>query len=125
MLRPKIKPLLVYYKITLANPEKARGKARLLSAVWEEQMPGQTPLEMWKLSSLPTIPPPSCELETGNNTGYARIEAVYIREREHVTLVCVSLEDDFRNNKTTMIAEGWKPWEHGDIESLAKNMTPL
>lgn len=112
------KPTLFYYKITVVNPSEAQGRFRLHSAVTKTNIPGQEPLEMWKPCGLETIPPPGCEIETGPKTGYSRIEAVYIRERENKILICISLEDDFRNSKSCMQDTGWKVWEPGDIENL-------
>ena len=117
------KNLLIYYKITIANPKPSQGEDRLRSAIEAEEIVGQVPLEMWKLSGLQTIPPPRCEVETGEKTGYSCIEAIFIRERENHTLVCISLEDDFHNDEKAMLKCGWKPWTPGDIEALAQSQT--
>lgn len=115
----KTKPIIAYLKLTCANPnaENISATTALLSAINNPDNEGA--VEMWKPSGLQIIPPPGCEIESGPVSGYSRVEAVYVRERPKAILVCIVLEDNFRNNLKTLQKEGWKIWEKGDTEALA------
>lgn len=116
------KPLTCYLKITLINPEKRPGKDLLRSAVAQAALPGESPVEVWKPFPTHCAPPLGAEIELGPTSGYAKIENIYMRERDKTVLTCIALEDDYRNNLPTLLQEGWKIWKQGSTEALAKNL---
>lgn len=118
-----MKKTICYLKMSCSCPEADQlpGTAALLNAL--DNPDSENAVEMWKPTGLQSIPPPGCEIETGEISGYSRVEAVFIRERTKAILVCITLEDNFRNSLKTLEKEGWKVWKKGDTEALAK--TPL
>lgn len=113
--------MICYLKMACScpNSDQNPGASALLHALDNIDSPNS--IELWKPSGLQFIPPPGCEIETGEISGYSRVEAVFIRERPKAILVCISLEDNFRNSLKTLEKEGWKIWKKGDTEALAKS----
>lgn len=110
-----------YIEICVQNPTSRNGKSKLTSAITQTQIPGQVEENLWRPVRLHFPPPLGANIELGQSLGYAKVENVLIRETSKNVVICIQLEDDYRNHLEEYMQGTWQREDTQNIQNWVQS----